>query len=200
MKKNISVVILLICVMNSSSIAQNQSHNDHKNFPIIVSIQFHSMSLPFHDLKTNFSNIGIGIGTEISLNGKDNWVQHLGMVWYRNEAVGNGLLLYTQPTWRPSITNNLYTELKLGAGYLFARRPSESFKQIDGEWVDVGKKGKGLFTIPIGFSFGYRDYSEDVYVSPFASYQLLFLKGYNQTIPIVPETLIQTGVRVHPKW
>lgn len=200
MKIKVPVLILLICLMSSVAIAQDYLQSEHRNFPIIVSLQFHSMTLPFRDLKTNFSNIGIGIGTEISLNGKDNWLQQFSVIWIQNKAVGNGLLLYTQPTWRPTITSNTYTELKIGAGYLIAKRPVESYKPVNGEWISAGNKGKGMFTIPAGLTFGYRDYSPSMYLSPFASYQLLLLKDYNQSIPVVPETLIQFGTRIHPKW
>ena len=59
------------------------------------------------------------------------------------------------------------------------------------------KKGKGLFAIPAGVSLGYNDYSEKTYVSPFTSYQFILLKGYNKSIPLVPETLVQFGSRIH---
>ncbi len=148
-------------------------------------------------MKSNFSNIGIGIGTEVSHNGNHNWVQQFNLVWYRNKNVGNGLFLYSQAVWRPTITNNFYTELKLGAGYMLTSRPTQSFKQENDTWVPVGKKGKALFAIPVGVSIGHNNYSEKTYVSPFASYQFIVLKGYNKSIPIVPETLLQVGSRVH---
>jgi hypothetical protein len=133
----------------------------------------------------------------VSYNQKQNWVQQFNLVWYRNKNIGNGLFLYSQGVWRPSISNNFYTELKVGAGYMLASRPTQSFKQQNGEWISAGKKGKGLFAIPTGVSLGYTDPSEKTYVSPFASYQFILLKGYNKSIPLVPETLIQFGSRVH---
>lgn len=44
-------------------------------WPLSVSLQFHSLSMPFQDLKTTFSNIGIGLGTEIRYNRRGNLIQ-----------------------------------------------------------------------------------------------------------------------------
>ncbi len=191
------VIIGLLCFALHTGYSQDDSVHNYRNFPLIITLQFHSFSMPFKNIKSNFSNIGIGIGTEVSYNKKSNGVQQFHLIWYRNKNMGNGLLAYSQAVWRPSIGSNLYTELKLGVGYLLSKGPSESFKQKNGEWISVGKKGKGMFTIPVGLSVGYENENEKTYVSPFASYQLLIATDYNKSIPIVPYTLIQLGNRIH---
>jgi len=191
------VIVGLLCGILYTGYAQNNFAKNYRDFPLIITLQFHSFSMPFKNIKSNFSNIGIGIGTEISYNKKSNWVQQFHLIWYRNKNMGNGFLGYSQATWRPSVGSSIYTELKLGVGYLLSKRPSESFKQKNGEWISVGKKGKGMFTVPIGFSIGYQNEQEKTYVSPFASYQFLVVTDYNKSIPIVPQTLIQTGSRIH---
>lgn len=189
---------LLICAVALTSYGQSDT-NGYRNFPIVVSLQFHSFSLPFHNLKSNFKNIGIGLGTEVSLNGKQNWAQQINMVWFHNKEIGNGLFFYTQSAWRPTVVSETYTELKIGAGYLFSFRPTESYKQENGEWKSVGHRGKPMFTIPVGVSVSYTNYSTGTYLSPFVTYQFLVVNGYNQSVPIVPETLIQVGTRIHTK-
>ncbi len=191
------LLCLILCYFSQSIYSQEDASGNYRNFPLIVTLQFHSFSMPFKNLKSNFSNIGIGIGTEVSYNQKQNWVQQFNLVWYRNKNIGNGLFLYSQGVWRPTIANNFYTELKAGAGYMIASRPTRSFKQQNGEWISAGKKGKGLFAIPVGVSLGYNDASQGTYLSPFASYQFILLKDYNKSIPLVPESLIQFGTRVH---
>lgn len=178
--------------------AQTGDINDHfRNFPIVLTIQFHSLSLPFKDFKSNFSNIGFGLGTEVGLNRKHTWVQQVSAVWYCNKAVGNGLLLYTQTAWRPNLFSNVFTEVKAGVGYLYAFRPVTSYKQVNGTWETVGRKGKGMLALPLGVSIGYHaPYSGKYLFSPFASYQFLILNGYNKSIPVVPETLFQVGSRI----
>jgi hypothetical protein len=176
---------------------QDKMNKSYRNFPVIITIQFHSLSLPFKDLKSNFSNVGIGVGTEISFNGKQDWVQQFSIALNRNRNIGNGLLFSTQTAWRPTITNQFYMEVKAGVGYNYCYRPVESYKPKNGKWTAVGKKGKGMFTLLGGVSAGHDNYSSATYMSPFVSYQVLILKGYNKSIPIVPETLLQVGSRIH---
>ncbi|QMU29617.1 hypothetical protein [Adhaeribacter radiodurans] len=199
--KNKIAALLLSCCLTGQVQAQTDSNpiRTYRNFPIILTAQFHSLTLPFKDLKSNFANVGLGIGTEVSLNKKHNWVQQVNGVWYRNRTVGNGLLFYTQTAWRPKLSSVFYAEVKAGAGYMLAYRPVESYKPENGDWVSVGNKGKGLVTVPVGISVGYNKYSAHTYLSPFVSYQLLVLPNYNKSIPIIPETLLQAGVRIHYK-
>ena len=196
MKKKLFLVwiCLTVCFYSQGQDKQNRSY---RNFPVIITLQFHSLTLPFKNLKSNFSNVGFGLGTEISYNGKENWVQQFNVAWYRNKNIGNGLLFSTQTVWRPTVFNNFYSEIKAGAGYTYCFRPVESYKQDNGNWVSVGHKGKGMFTILTGISAGYNTYSSHIYVSPFVSYQFLLLKGYNKSIPVVPETLLQAGSKIH---
>jgi hypothetical protein len=196
MKKLISLAGIF-GMLSLNADGQDKIDKSYRNFPVIVSVQFHSLTLPFKNLGSNFSNVGIGVGTEISYNGKQNWAQQFSVLWYRNKNLGNGVLLNTQTVWRPTIADNFYAEVKAGLGYNYSSRPVESFKSSNGEWVAVGHKGKGMLALLTGVSGGYSKYSDATYASPFVSYQLLVLKGYNNSIPIVPETLIQVGSRVH---
>lgn len=198
MKKTFFGALLGCCLAFSLS-AQSDISKNYRNFPIVLTLQFHSLTLPFKDLKSNFTNVGLGLGTELSFSGKQNWVQQVGALWYRNKTVGNGLLFYTQTAWRPSLSDNFYTELKIGAAYLLAFRPVDSFRYSNGEWTPAGRKGRGLLALPLGISLGYQQYSAETYLSPFVSYQFMLVKGYNKSIPLVPETLLQIGSRVHFK-
>lgn len=183
--------------LTSIASAQTADSKPYSNFPFVITLQFHAFSLPFQDMKANFKNLGIGLGTEISLNGKPNWVQQINMVWYHNKAMGNGLLLYTQNAWRPDIATNVFAEVKGGVGLLHSFRPVESFHQVNGQWISVGHKGKSMLAIPVGASLGYDSRTTNSYISNFASYQFMLIKEYNKTIPVVPETLVQLGTRVH---
>jgi hypothetical protein len=195
MKKRFLLIGICFAVFVCSR-GQDKMNKSYRNFPVIITVQFHSLSLPFKDLKSNFSNVGIGVGTEISFNGRQDWVQQFSIALNRNRNIGNGLLFSTQTVWRPTITNHFYTEVKAGVGYNYCYRPVESYKPKNGNWIAVGKKGKGMFTLLGGVSAGYDNYSSATYMSPFASYQVLILKGYNKSIPIVPETLLQVGSRI----
>ncbi len=199
-KKMKRVSIFCLCIFFLGVLkAQKSESSGHRNFPVIISLQFHSISMPFKNFGSNFSNLGIGIGTEVSYNGRQNWVQQFMISWHRNAPVGNSLLLYTQTVWRPTIIDDFYTELKAGIGYNYSFRPVESYKQENGKWISVGHRGKGMLAIPLGIGTGYNKYSNETYVSAYADYHLVILKDYNKSIPLVPETIFETGTRIHFK-
>lgn len=196
MKKKLLYAVVGLS-LTCSTVSAQDNPQPYRNFPIIITVQFHALTLPFRHLNFNFRNVGFGVGTEVSFNGKGNAVQQMSMLWYQNRVVGNGFLLYTQSVWRPGIGADIFGEIKFGAGYLLAKRPSASFKRVNGDWVSVGRKGKGMFTVPIGVSLGYNSYSPTrPTVSPFVSYQFLVVNGYNQSVPVIPETLIQVGTAI----
>ncbi|UII75965.1 hypothetical protein LV716_17125 [Flagellimonas sp. HMM57] len=176
--------------------AQSVSTDNHRNFPLMISIEFHSLSLPFKNKKL-FSNIGIGIGTEVSHSGNRDWVQQFKISWYGNKRVGGGLLVHSQAVWRPDLFSDAFGEVKLGVGYLFVKRPVDSFKPTSDGWTNVGKKGKGMFVIPTGIGFGYDTFDESIYVSPYTNYQFILAMNYNTSVPVVPFTLLELGSRIH---
>ena len=190
----------LFIALCSAIKAQDSTPKDYRNFPLTVTLQFQSFSLPFKNMGANFKNMGIGLGTEISHGGDSHdWIQEFSVFWIRNKNMGNGIYLMTQTAWRPYLGDPLFGEIKAGIGYKLAFRPGESFVQKDGEWISVGKKGKGMLAIPIGIGLGVHNYSEGGYTSPFVNYQAVFLTGFNQDIPVVPETIFQFGTRTHFK-
>ena len=146
MKRIVTSVLIVMCSFKWS-VAQEVSSNHFDNYPIVLTIQFQSFSLPFKNIKGHFRNIGIGIGTEVSHNGNHNWVQHFDFIWYRNSTMGNGIIISTQAGWRPFLRDPVYSELKFGIAYFHNFRPVESYKQNNtGEWVSIGKKGGGTWS------------------------------------------------------
>ncbi|MFD2098704.1 hypothetical protein [Flagellimonas iocasae] len=190
------ITIFLYAAVMQPTWSQGGDGN-HRNFPLIISIEFHSLSLPFKNKRPLFKNVGIGLGTEVSHNGNRNWVQQFKMTWYGNKTAGGGILFHTQTVWRPTMVNDAYSEVKLGVGYLYAKRPKEGYRPIQNGWENVGKKGKGMLVVPIGIGLGYDTYDEGTYVSPFANYQFLLATNYNESMPLVPFTLMEFGSRVH---
>ncbi len=190
---------LIFSIFSLAIKAQVQQPKQYRNFPLVVSMQFHSLSFPFKNVKSNFSNVGIGLGTEIALGSTHAWAQQFNFLWYRNKNAGNGIGFYTQSSWRPTIVSHIYTEAKIGFGALYAFRPVESFKQENGQWVSAQHQGKWLPIVPIGISLGYNKFSRNTYIAPFVSYQLMLMGNYNKVLPVVPNTLIQIGSIIHFK-
>jgi hypothetical protein len=196
MKRSVAWFFFFVGFLQTTA-AQTNSGKTYRNFPVVFSLQFHSLSFPLKDVKTNFKNMGLGIGTEIALGNSHNWAQQFQVSWYRNKQAGNGILIYTQSAWRPTIVSHIYTEVKAGFGYTYNFRPVESFQQNNGEWQSVGRKGKWLFTVPVGISLGYNKYSQKTYLAPFASYQILLNANYAKGVPVITNSLLQIGTRIH---
>jgi hypothetical protein len=54
-----------------------------------------------------------------------------------------------------------------------------------------------MFTVVVRGMKMYHRYEAQTYLSPFVSYQFLLVSGYNPSLPLVPETLIQVGTSLH---
>ena len=50
-----------------------------------------------------------------------------------------------------------------------------------------------MLAIPVGLGFGYTADRLDYQLSPFLGYQIMALSGYNRSIPVITETLLQVG-------
>lgn len=197
MKTTFILLMLLV-----GSIPELNGQNDgrsHQNFPLVISLEFHALSLPFKNLKSNLSNIGIGIGTELYYGNNPATAQRFSITWYRNKAVGNGLFLYSQFIWRPRLVNDAFGEMKAGLGYLISQRPAPSYAQKNGEWVSVGKKGNAMWTVPIGLGLGSYHQLDDRQLASYLSYQFLAVTNFSQSIPVIPETLLQVGTIIQSK-
>jgi len=196
MKRTFLTFLILGC-WTFTSLAQQSPGKTYRNFPVLITLHFSSLSMPFKNMGANFSNIGIGVGTEVGFNDRGTWGQQAHVVYYFNKKAGNSLMLYSQSFWRPEVTDQLFTELKIGAGYALFYKPSTSFRQEKGEWLQDGRKGTGMFSLPIGIGFGYQNKSLKSYLAPYTGYQFSLLKGYSHDIPLVPHSDIQIGTRIH---
>ena len=199
-KKNmkLSLVWLLVGLLSVQMVnGQSKNERTYRNFPLVLSVQFHRDSYPLKDVRTNFKNLGFGIGSEISLGSGHSWAQQFTLSTYRDKEAGNGVLLYTQSAWRPTIVGHVYTELKAGFGLNYVYAPEEPYRVINGKSYYVGDKARWLFTAPVGISIGYNKFSRQTYVAPFASYQVLLTPDYVKGITIMSHSLFQVGARIH---
>lgn len=192
MRKYLFVLLSFASTLNS----QAQERSERYDLPVVITLSFPALALPFRNLDLNFRNIGVGIGTEITLNSDGSWVQQLQVAWMRNRQAGNQLMAYTQLAWRPEIGDNGFAELKAGAGYIYGFTPSPGLKSENGQWVSSGHRGKGMLALPVGFAVGGHAYHNDVRYSPFLGYQFMVITKYNTTISLIPQTLVQMGTMI----
>ena len=168
----------------------------YQNWPVVVGVQFHTLSLPLSDGASAFSNPGLYVGTEFRYNRRATLLQGVQAGYYHNRYAGDGAFFAPQVVYRPRF-GPLYAELRAGAGVLYTMQPSRSYELKDGNWQTHNHGGKLTLMLPVGLSLGYNGRQAAPKISPFVSYQVFVMHGYNSSIPVVPNRLLQAGVRAH---
>ncbi|MFD1141926.1 hypothetical protein ACFQ4C_12435 [Larkinella insperata] len=190
------LLYLLTSLLPVTAQPGSSAERPKRDWPLVVSLQFQSVSMPFRDLKSTFSNIGISLGTEVAYNRRGNLLQQVQVGFFRNANAGNGLFIHTQAAYRPRF-GPVYTEVKAGLGYQLAFHPNTTLRFRNGEWQPANQVGKGMLLVPVGVSLGYRGLKTRPTFEPFVSYQFFVLQGYNPDVPLLPNQLIQVGSRIH---
>ena len=70
-------------------------------------------------------------------------------------------------------------------------------KQRDGEWHSSAHQGTLTLMVPVGLSIGYSGRDKSPLLAPFVSYEVFLMHGYNASVPLLPNRLLQVGVRSH---
>ena len=196
MKKTVFIFIWLAGLYTSVSQAQSNARKslpaERTSWPLLVSVQFHSLALPFQDIRRVSSNVGIALGTEFRYNERGNLIQSFQTGYYRNRYAGDGLFIFTQAGYRPHV-GSVYADVKAGLGWHYTFHPNTTLTLNEGQWQTAGRTGKGLLMLPLGLSIGYDGPSM---VSPFVGYHFFVLAGYNPSVPVVPNQLLQAGARI----
>lgn len=165
-------------------------------FPIIASVHFQNLSVPFADIKSHFSHPGFSVGTEMSLNTRKTLFQQLHAGATLNRELGNHFFVQTQFTYRQGFLKTLYAEARAGLGWQRSYHPVEALRFEGGQWISTAG-GRSQVTMPFSLSFGYRGDKENPNtVQPFVGYQLVPALFYNAVIPLNFYTMFHAGVRV----
>ena len=182
--------VIMIGIICHPIHAQEVSPPPLPNFPIILSFHFSGVAMPFKDLKSLFSNIGVGIGTSRNWGNQSRFFQTIELRWWHNKAMGNRWLLDTELHWNPKLRNTIHGDLHLGVGYLWAKRPVKSYQPMNGTWVERRKKGKGMVAVPMGIGLRRLNASPAAFRAWGINYTIVWGLNFNPSIPILPEHLL----------
>ncbi|MFW5793788.1 MAG: hypothetical protein ACOCWC_05845 [Bacteroidota bacterium] len=191
-------ILVLTILIGNVVLLFGQEYEGQKafdKFALINSFVFQNFSLPFYDLKSNFSHPGFIVGGETNLNKKNNLLLNIGLAGYLNKEMGNGFYLQSQTIYRPKLFDYVHPLIKIGVGWHRSYHPVQSYEFIDGDWTKtVG--GKSQLTIPIGIGVEYKKNAANKSLIPFLSYQMVPNLYYNKTIPISFYTFFETGIKL----
>ena len=199
MKQNMLLFLLLLFFIGAGH-AQSGINDgrEYENFPLMLSIKFQNLALPFQDVKSNFKNIGIGIATEVSWGGSKNLVQQFNLMWVFNRGSGNILSFYSQAVYRPSLSGSLHGGIKGGVSYTFMFKPNPSYIFNGKEWIK-GPAARGMFGIPAGIHLSWQEPKTSTYSAPYMAYDPFLHTGYNRDVPVIPHTVLEIGNAIHFK-
>jgi hypothetical protein len=190
-----SFVLCCIILLHAKGLTGqvNSERVNNSSIPIIITLHFQNLSMPFRDLKSNFGHLGISIGTEFYYNNSKSWSQQVHLGYYFNKQTGNALMLYTQAVYRPFNNEQFSPELKSGIGWQLVSHPVQSLKFNNSKWVRYSKS-KLQWIVPTGIGLGYKTDSQ---YSVFASYQVVPTFFYNKSIPLSFNSFFQTGILIN---
>ncbi|WP_224488963.1 hypothetical protein [Robertkochia flava] len=169
-----------------------------RNFPLMVSVKFQNLAMPFQDLKGNFMNIGVGLGTEVSWNKSEHWTQQFNIMYFFNRGSGNGFSVYSQMLWRPALYADVLGGIKGGIGYTWLFKPNPSMKNMDGQWSPASRT-KGMLSVPFGVYLSWNELDAETYLSSYLAYDVFLHSGFNADVPVIPNTFFEAGIGMYFK-
>ena len=166
--------------------------------PFIVSVNFQTIATPFHNIKNNFRNPGIKIGTEMTYNKKRSILQSFNIGYYRNRLNGDGLYINSEFIYRPKIVKPIRLEIKLGPGLADTFLPTQPYEPDgNGNWYKATNYGKLALQVHGGLGIWYQSIAVNkMKISPFLQYEIVGIIAYNKSIPVLPTTMINIGCRI----
>lgn len=155
----------------------------------------HSFYAPVENLKWDNPGFAISGGINRLLGQKQLFSAGLQLQYGQNKYQGNATNLQILGQFIPVIFKSVELGFGTGLGYRFSLYPSQPLKS-NGESWEEGKNFKGIVQIPLQLSAGYRSILiSSVSVTPFFSYQLQAMFGYNPDFDPLPDSNLMFGFK-----
>jgi hypothetical protein len=173
-----------------------------------IDVQNNAVAMPFSGTLAIFhgpGHPGIRLGCGYLLKESENiqWSQlfHLGFVHQR--LIHNLIPLYTENHLEYKVFRSLRAQAGLGLGYIHVvnTKDNQTYRlREDGTYEQAYKWGKGRFMGAFSLGLGYRMETSSGTWTPNLAYQFWvlapFVKSY---VPVLPNALLQVGIRFQPK-
>lgn len=184
----ISLLLLFIQLTLKVDAARNQ-------WQYTISSGMHSFYAPIEHLKWDNSGFAASAGINRLLGRKEIFSLGLQAQLAGNKYQGDAASLQLLGQFTPVILKSVELGVGTGAGYRISGYPSVPVKWDGNEWKE-GKMYKGIIQIPLQFSAGYRAIQVlTLGITPFVSYQLQAMFGYNPDFDPLPDSNIMFGFK-----
>jgi hypothetical protein len=185
----IVLLLFLFFQLNAKAI------NNESTWQYTLSAGAHSFYAPVENLKWDNPGFAISGGINRLLGQKQLFSTGLQLQYGQNKYQGNATNLQLLGQFLPVILKTIEFGIGTGIGYRFSGYPSQPLKSNGDSWEE-GKNFKGIIQIPLQLSVGYRSILiSSVSVTPFFSYQLQAMFGYNPDFDPLPDSSFMIGFK-----
>ena len=187
--------ILLILLLFLFQQLNAKVNNNESAWQYSFSAGTHSFYAPIENLKWDNPGFAISGGINRLLGRKQLFSTGLQLQYGQNKYQGNATNLQLLGQFLPVILKTIELGIGTGIGYRFSGYPSQPLKSNGDSWEE-GKNFKGIVQIPLQLSAGYRSIQiSSVSVTPFFSYQLQAMFGYNPDFDPLPDSSFMIGFK-----
>lgn len=191
-QEKILLIIFLLILLIQMAVKVNAAKN---HWEYTISSGMHSFYAPIEQLKWDNSGFVTSAGINRLLGQKQFFSLGIQGQMVKNKYQGDAASLQLLGQFTPVILKKIELGIGTGAGYRFSGYPSEPLKWDGNNWKK-GETVKGIVQLPLQLSAGYR--SIQVYslgITPFVSYQLQAMFGYNPDFDPLPDSNLMLGFK-----
>lgn len=187
--------ILLIILLFFIHQLNAKVNNNESAWQYSFSAGTHSFYAPVENLKWDNPGFAISGGINRLLGQKQLFSTGLQLQFGQNKYQGNDTNLQLLGQFLPVILKTIELGIGTGIGYRFSGYPSQPLKW-NGDLWEEGKNFNGIIQIPLQLSAGYRSIQiSSVDLTPFFTYQLQAMFGYNPDFDPLPDSNFMFGFK-----
>ena len=188
--------ILLILLLFLFQQLNAKVNNIESTWQYTFSAGTHSFYAPVENLKWDNPGFAISGGINRLLGHKQLFSAGLQLQYGQNKYQGNATNLQLLGQFLPVILKTIELGIGTGIGYRFSGYPSQPLKW-NGDLWEEGKNFKRIVQIPLQLSAGYRSIQiSSVGLTPFFTYQLQAMFGYNPDFDPLPDSNFMFGFKL----
>lgn len=186
------LLILLLLLFQQLSAKMNDSES---RWQYTISSGVHTFYAPVENLKWKNPGFITVAGINRLLGEKQSFSLGLNFQYGQNRHQGNATSLQFVGQFLPVVLKKIELGVGTGVGYRFSGYPSAPLKWNGNTWDD-GETYKGIIQVPFQVSAGYRSlHIFSLSVSPFITYQMQAMFGYNPDFDPLPDSSLLLGLK-----
>ncbi len=168
--------------------------------PVTIAVGTHSLTVPWHTPPVTYRlNPALLVGTDTPLKSGESWklLLAVNLGFFRHHWWMTGVSLEPEVGVGRALPGGLYTDLRLGVGYMhyFWRRPR--LELVDGRYVPDADWGNPSLIVPLSATVAYRgDPGDPLPVSPFVSARWGVQGLFRSEVAVATHLFLLGGVRL----